>query len=167
MWCIAYVHWLIYLQFTNNLVSVWRSCRCRNARFQTVQRYEAPSSFRVGVMLNIDFVGSSLFFPRMTVASNICSFPMLYHLIWGGGEPPTDEQVKFKGFLSVAVVTGDGVIMGIDGCNKTVKSMDLEWRTLPVPPSFNLHSNCPLSRSYVAFVILRSYVPLIGRCLTL
>ena len=148
-------------------MSVCRLCCCLNALFHTVQRYEAPSSFLVGVMLKIDFVGSSLFFPRIIVASSCWSFPRLYHFIWGGGEPPTEEQVKFKGFLSVAVATADGVIIGLDGSNNTVKSIDLECKTRPVPPSFNRHSNCPLSLSYVAFVILKSYVPLVGRCLTL
>ena len=137
----------LYLQLTNSFVSEWRFCCCLSARFQTVQRYEAPSSFLVGVILKIDLVGSSLFFPRMIVASNCWSFPRLYHLIWGGGDPPTEEHVRFKGFLSVAVVTAEGVIMGLDGSNNTVKSIDLEWSTLPVPPSFNRHSNCPLSRS--------------------
>ena len=148
-------------------MSEWRSCCCRNALFHTVQRYEAPSSFRVGVMLSIDFVGSSLFFPRIIVASSCWSFPMLYHLICGGGDPPTEEQVRFIGFLSVAVVIVEGVMIGLDGFKRTVRSIDFEWRTLPVPPSFNLHSNCPLSLSYVAFEILRSYVPLSRRCLTL
>ena len=131
----------LYLQLTNSFVSVWRLCCCLRALFQTVQRYEAPSSFLVGVILKMDLVGSSLFFPRMIVASNCCSFPKLYHLIWGGGEPPTEEHVKFKGFLSVAVVTAEGVMIGLDGSNNTVKSIDLECNTLPVPPSFNRHSN--------------------------
>ena len=51
---------------------------------------------------------------------------MLYHLIWGGGDPPTDEQVRFRGFLSIAVVTVAGVIIGLDGSSKTVKSIDFE-----------------------------------------
>lgn len=114
------------LQLTNSFVSVWRSCCCRNARFHTVQRYEAPSSFLVGVMLSIDFVGSSLFFPRMIVASSCWSFPILYHLICGGGDPPTEEQVRFIGFLSVAVVIVEGVMIGLDGFKSTVKSIDFE-----------------------------------------
>ena len=56
-----------------------------------------------------------------------------------------EAHVRFKGFPSVAVALS-GEILGGDGLSKTVNSTDLEWSSIPVPASFRLHLNCPLSR---------------------
>ena len=76
----------------------------------------------------------------------VVDLPNLYHLICGGGDPPTDEHVKLKGRPSVAVGFA-GLIVGGEGSKSTVKSKDWACKIFPVLPSFIRHSKRPLSRS--------------------
>ena len=67
-------------------------------------------------------LGSSLFAPRIIVDSSNCDCPSLYHLTWGGGDPPELEHVRFMGFPSIATGAA-GNISGGDGFKRTVRPM--------------------------------------------
>ena len=163
---IIYHIFIYYLQFTKILVCTSYFCRAPRALLVTVHLYKDESSFFVGMIVNMDLVGSSLFLPGIRFASRCLDCPSIYQYIWGGGEPPVDAQVRFNGLPSVAVGS-DGAIVGGWGFSSTVNSTDLECSSIPDPPSFIRHSNWPLSRSYVALLILRSYMPFSGWCSTL
>ena len=67
----------------------------------------------------------TLFFPLMSRASSNCEALPEYHDIWGGGDPPTDEQVRLSWRPSVA--WGDDLTMvGDDGFSRTVTAKDWE-----------------------------------------
>ena len=66
------------------------------------------------MIVSIERVGSSLLIPFIRLASKGLDCPSLYQMIFGGGEPPIDAHVKFRGLPSVAVVS-DGEIFGLEG----------------------------------------------------
>ncbi len=136
-----------YSQFTNILVDFSYFFRSSMALFQTVHLYSDRSSFLLGLRVRMAVVGRSLFSPTTSSDSTgPPSLPSLNHFIWGGGDPPMDEHVRLRGRPSVAVGVS-GRMEGGEGSRRTVRSMDLEWSSRPVPPSFIRHSNCPLSLS--------------------
>ena len=108
--------------------------------------------------------------------------PSRYHFIWGGGEPPLLEQVRFRGFPAIiysfslsrafcdkpSIATGaTGKILGGDGFKRTVRPMLFVWRVFPVPASLTMQLKFPLSLLYVVFFIFRSYWPRDGKRSTL
>ena len=68
--------------------------------------YTAPSVFLCGMMVSTLRLSSSLVAPSTRLASSSWDWPSLYHLIWGGGDPPRLEQVRLRGLPSMA--TGEG-----------------------------------------------------------
>jgi len=127
------------LQLTKILISASKVCSCFRALFQTshLQNLQSkkvlsfchnlmhylnddPSSLFVGFRFNTETVASSLFSPRIMEASSCCEAPTLNHLIWGGGEPPKDTQVRLIGRPSVAIGT-EVSIFGVLGGSRTVK----------------------------------------------
>ena len=133
-------------------------------------------------MVRTLLLSSSLLAPRIMVDSRSWDSPSRYHFIWGGGEPPRLEQVRFSGFPAIiysfsllrpfcvkpSIATGaTGKILGGDGFKRTVRPMLFVWRVFPVPASLTMQLKFPLSLLYVVFFIFRSYWPRDGKRSTL
>ena len=118
------------------------------ARFQATQRYSAPSSSFDGRTTSVDMVATSFEPPEdlTTAPSSGLASPRLYHLRTGSGLPPVLEHTNSLGCPSTA--TGlTGLICGVFGWTKTIRSTDWACNSMPVPCSLRRHSKRPLSRS--------------------